>query len=320
MIELGRYIVGECGVYVTEVVDRKVSRGHRPTSSSTAACTTSSPRPATSARSIRRNYPLAVGNRVDEPAGDAVTVVGCLCTPLDLLGDDVALPPADIGDLDRDLPGGRLRPHRQPDRVPRPPRARRGARLNQTSRRRRTAMTDTVDAVREVLDRHAGASQAPPSSPGDTALFGALPGARLLRRRAAGRSRSRIASTSSSTTRSSAPTCSRRSGSLTDFVDSKLAAYAMSVPAALPGVLRRDAGGFLRRRSCRVGEPPELDAGAVRLAHWGLDPARPRGTLALSRVACTSRGAVAAAEIAASDGDRPCGSHPSAAAVRGCEH
>ena len=27
MIELGRYLVGECGVYVTRVVDRKVSRG-----------------------------------------------------------------------------------------------------------------------------------------------------------------------------------------------------------------------------------------------------------------------------------------------------
>lgn len=48
---------------------------------------------------IRRNYPIAVGNRMDEPAAGPVTVVGCLCTPLDLLGDEVALPPADIGDL-----------------------------------------------------------------------------------------------------------------------------------------------------------------------------------------------------------------------------
>ena len=49
---------------------------------------------------IRRNYPVAIGNRAgDEPDASTVTVVGCLCTPLDLLADDVALPPADIGDL-----------------------------------------------------------------------------------------------------------------------------------------------------------------------------------------------------------------------------
>ena len=48
---------------------------------------------------IRRNYPVAIGGRT--PGGDTeqVTVVGCLCTPLDLLADDVALPRADIGDL-----------------------------------------------------------------------------------------------------------------------------------------------------------------------------------------------------------------------------
>ena len=41
---------------------------------------------------IRRNYPVAVGNRLEQDPTETVTVVGCLCTPLDLLGDDVALP------------------------------------------------------------------------------------------------------------------------------------------------------------------------------------------------------------------------------------
>ena len=97
VIELGRYIVGECGVYVTRVVDRKVSRGrtylvvdgglhHQMAASGNFGSV------------IRRNYPIAVGNRVAEPAESAVTVVGCLCTPLDLLGDDVMLPEAQIGD------------------------------------------------------------------------------------------------------------------------------------------------------------------------------------------------------------------------------
>ncbi len=48
---------------------------------------------------VRRNYPVAIASRFGaEPAGD-VTVVGCLCTPLDRLADDVALPEARPGDL-----------------------------------------------------------------------------------------------------------------------------------------------------------------------------------------------------------------------------
>jgi diaminopimelate decarboxylase len=98
VIELGRYIVGECGVYVTRVLDRKESCGrkylvvdgglHHQLAAS-----------GNFGQVIRRNYPIAVGNRLVEPVADAVTVVGCLCTPLDLLGDNVALPHAEIGDL-----------------------------------------------------------------------------------------------------------------------------------------------------------------------------------------------------------------------------
>ncbi|MFC7788613.1 pyridoxal-dependent decarboxylase, exosortase A system-associated [Microbacterium sp. MAHUQ-60] len=98
VIELGRYLVGECGVYVTRVLDRKVSRGrtylvvdggmHHQLAAS-----------GNFGQAIRRNYPLVVGNRVAETGQDRASVVGCLCTPLDLLGDDVALPPADIDDL-----------------------------------------------------------------------------------------------------------------------------------------------------------------------------------------------------------------------------
>jgi len=48
---------------------------------------------------IRRNYPLLVGSRADQEPTETVSVVGCLCTPLDLMGDKVELPRADIGDL-----------------------------------------------------------------------------------------------------------------------------------------------------------------------------------------------------------------------------
>ena len=69
------------------------------TPSSTAACTTSWPPPATSARSsgATTRWPLAT-RALDEPTGP-VTVVGCLCTPLDLLGDEVDLPGTEVGDL-----------------------------------------------------------------------------------------------------------------------------------------------------------------------------------------------------------------------------
>lgn len=98
VIELGRYLVGECGVYVTRVVDRKTSRGrdylvvdggmHHQLAAS-----------GNFGQAIRRNYPLVIGNRLDGEPDEEVTVVGCLCTPLDLLGDKVHLPSGQIDDL-----------------------------------------------------------------------------------------------------------------------------------------------------------------------------------------------------------------------------
>jgi len=98
VVELGRYLVGECGVYITRVVDRKQSRGrtylvvdgglHHQLAAS-----------GNFGQVIRRNYPIAVANRIDAEPAEQVTVVGSLCTPLDLLGDQVTLPRADVGDL-----------------------------------------------------------------------------------------------------------------------------------------------------------------------------------------------------------------------------
>ncbi len=97
-IELGRWLVGECGVYLTRVVDRKESRGetflvtdgglHHQLAASGNFGTV-----------VRRNYPIAVADRTDAVADEVVNVVGCLCTPLDRLGDQVALPRAEVGDV-----------------------------------------------------------------------------------------------------------------------------------------------------------------------------------------------------------------------------
>jgi diaminopimelate decarboxylase len=97
-IELGRWLVGECGVYLTRVVDRKESRGdtflvtdgglHHQLAASGNFGTV-----------VRRNYPIAVATRFTEPAVETVNIVGCLCTPLDKLGDSVSMPRADVGDV-----------------------------------------------------------------------------------------------------------------------------------------------------------------------------------------------------------------------------
>ena len=97
-VELGRWLVAECGVYVTRIVDRKLSAGetflvtdgglHHQLAASGNFGTV-----------VRRNYPIAIAHRFGAPVEDVVHVVGCLCTPLDRLGDQVALPRADVGDL-----------------------------------------------------------------------------------------------------------------------------------------------------------------------------------------------------------------------------
>jgi diaminopimelate decarboxylase len=97
-MELGRWLVAEAGVYLTRVVDRKTSHGetflvtdgglHHQLAASGNFGTV-----------IRRNYPIAVASDFGGEPVETVSVVGCLCTPLDRLGDQVALPRADVGDL-----------------------------------------------------------------------------------------------------------------------------------------------------------------------------------------------------------------------------
>jgi diaminopimelate decarboxylase len=98
ILELGRYLVGEAGYYICGVVDRKISRGrvflvtdgglHHHLAAS-----------GNFGQVIRKNYPVVIGNRMDEEGATPASVVGPLCTPLDLLADNMMLPPAGPGDL-----------------------------------------------------------------------------------------------------------------------------------------------------------------------------------------------------------------------------
>lgn len=97
-LELGRYLVGEAGVYVCQVIDKKISRGH------TFLITDGGlhhhlPASGNFGQIIRKNYPVVIGNKMEASEKEIVNVVGRLCTPLDLLADKMELPRADIGDM-----------------------------------------------------------------------------------------------------------------------------------------------------------------------------------------------------------------------------
>ena len=98
IIELGRYLVGEAGIYVSQVIDKKVSRGqtylvvdgglHHHLAAS-----------GNFGQVIRKNYPVSIGNKMQNTKMETVNIVGPLCTPLDILGDKILLPESEIGDF-----------------------------------------------------------------------------------------------------------------------------------------------------------------------------------------------------------------------------
>lgn len=98
VIELGRYLIAEAGIYVCRVLERKKSRGqvflvtdgglHHHLAAS-----------GNFGQVIRKNYPVVVGNKVHGNDREIVSVVGPLCTPLDLLADQMEMTRAETGDL-----------------------------------------------------------------------------------------------------------------------------------------------------------------------------------------------------------------------------
>ncbi len=98
IIELGRYLAGPAGVYVCKVRDRKISRDHvfLVTDGGLHHHLAAS---GNFGQIIRKNYPVLIGNRVESDDKETSSVVGPLCTPLDLLADKMDLPRADVDDL-----------------------------------------------------------------------------------------------------------------------------------------------------------------------------------------------------------------------------
>lgn len=99
-LELGRYMVGEAGIYISTVVDKKRSHGvdfivtdggmHHFLAAS-----------GNLGQKIRRNYPICLIAK-DAPLaaeGTSYQIVGALCTPIDLLGNKLSGPDIQPGDL-----------------------------------------------------------------------------------------------------------------------------------------------------------------------------------------------------------------------------
>lgn len=98
VLELGRYLVGEAGYYVTRVSDIKESQGH------TFVMVDGGlhhhlANSGNFGQVLRKNYPVVVGNRLGAAKSGQVSIVGPLCTPLDLVADRIECPPLAIGDL-----------------------------------------------------------------------------------------------------------------------------------------------------------------------------------------------------------------------------
>jgi diaminopimelate decarboxylase len=98
IIELGRYLVAESGLYVTRVLDVKSSRGttyvvadggmnHHITATGNFG------------QVFRKPYPVAILNRMTDRCDTQVAVVGPCCTPLDVIGQKIAAPKVEVGDL-----------------------------------------------------------------------------------------------------------------------------------------------------------------------------------------------------------------------------
>ncbi len=98
VMELGRYLVGEAGVYVCRVIDRKSSRGktwlvtdggmhHHLAASGNLG------------QILRKNYPVVLAKQIQKQPREVVSIAGPLCTPLDLLAENLEMGSAQPGDL-----------------------------------------------------------------------------------------------------------------------------------------------------------------------------------------------------------------------------
>ncbi len=97
IVESGRFLLAESGVYMTKVLYVKECKGAK-----YAICDGGSNHHASSAflgRHIRNNFPIYILNKDASHNVNEINIVGHLCTPTDVLGQKVVLPFVEVGDL-----------------------------------------------------------------------------------------------------------------------------------------------------------------------------------------------------------------------------
>lgn len=98
LFEPGRFLVGEAGMYVAKVIDRKRNYGktffvldggfhHHIVAAGLFG------------QIVKRNFPIAVDGKLGRDPVDKYMIAGPLCTPLDTMAHNIKLPEPEIGDL-----------------------------------------------------------------------------------------------------------------------------------------------------------------------------------------------------------------------------
>ena len=97
IMELGRFLVAASGTYVTRVRYTKTSMGEN--FAVTDGGTNHHMAAVGIGSYVKRNFPMAALERVDEPTTEPWHITGPLCTPNDVIGKKVPMPPLRAGEL-----------------------------------------------------------------------------------------------------------------------------------------------------------------------------------------------------------------------------
>ncbi|MFW2331323.1 MAG: hypothetical protein ACN4E2_03380, partial [Nitrospinota bacterium] len=93
IVEPGRYLTAQGGVYVSKVIDIKISHGKK------FVITDGGLHHALSPIVMNQNYPTLLLNKLDQDPTEYVTVCGPLCSSADMFSKEVKLPSVAIDDI-----------------------------------------------------------------------------------------------------------------------------------------------------------------------------------------------------------------------------
>jgi len=93
IFEIGRYLVAECGIFVTRVLRIKESRG------TCFLICDGGMNNFTRMAFMRVKHPVTILNKIEKEKFHSCMIAGPCCTPLDIIGDNIDLPEVEVGDI-----------------------------------------------------------------------------------------------------------------------------------------------------------------------------------------------------------------------------